>query len=57
MATQETHTIAARSRIVDTDYAAETASIAKAQILKSAGQVVLKSALANPKYMLRLLRA
>jgi flagellin-like hook-associated protein FlgL len=57
MATQETHTIAARSRIVDTDYAAETASIAKAQILRSAGQVVLKSALANPKYMLQLLRA
>jgi flagellin-like hook-associated protein FlgL len=56
MATQKVNTMAVRSNIVDTDYVAETAALARAQIIQVAGRSVLKRALTNPEYILRLLR-
>ncbi|MFQ5635798.1 MAG: flagellin [Gammaproteobacteria bacterium] len=47
---------AARSRIVDADFAAETASLTKAQILQQAGIAVLAQANAVPQAILGLLR-
>ena len=47
---------AARSRIVDTDYARETASLARAQILQQAGVAMLSQANAAPNQVLSLLR-
>lgn len=50
------NTAAARSRIADTDYAAETANLAKDQILQQAAAAVLAQANAAPQLALTLLR-
>ncbi len=47
---------AARSRIQDTDFAAETAALTKAQILQQAGVAILAQANAVPQTVLGLLR-
>jgi flagellin len=47
---------ASRSRILDTDFAAETASLTKAQILQQAGTAILAQANAVPQNVLSLLR-
>jgi len=47
---------AARSRIMDTDYAAETAALTRAQILQQAGTAMLAQANAMPQNVLALLR-
>jgi flagellin len=47
---------AARSRIVDADYAAETAALTRAQILQQAGVAMLAQANAAPQSVLSLLR-
>ena len=47
---------AARSRIVDADFAAETAALTKAQILQQAGVAVLAQANAAPQVVLGLLQ-
>ena len=47
---------AARSRIMDADFAAETANLTKAQILQQAGVAVLAQANAVPQAILGLLR-
>ncbi|MCL2589938.1 MAG: flagellin FliC [Betaproteobacteria bacterium] len=49
-------TEAARSRIMDADYAAETASLARAQVLQQAGVAMLAQANALPQNVLRLLQ-
>jgi flagellin len=50
------NTEAARSRIMDTDYAAETAKLARAQILQQAGVAMLAQANALPQNVLSLLQ-
>jgi flagellin len=47
---------AARSRILDTDYAGETASLARNQVLQQAGTAMLAQANALPNGVLTLLR-
>jgi flagellin len=47
---------AARGRIMDADYAAETASLTRAQILQQAGVAMLAQANAAPQSVLSLLR-
>ena len=47
---------ASRSRILDTDFAAETASLTRAQILQQAGTAILPQANAVPQNVLSLLR-
>jgi flagellin len=47
---------AARSRILDTDFAAETANLTKAQILQQAGTAMLAQANASPQNVLSLLK-
>jgi flagellin len=47
---------AARSRIQDTDFAAETANLTKAQILQQAGTAMLSQANSLPQNVLSLLR-
>jgi len=47
---------ASRSRILDTDFAAETANLTKAQILQQAGTAILAQANAVPQNVLTLLR-
>jgi flagellin len=47
---------AARSRIMDTDYAAETASLTRAQILQQAGTAMLAQANQSPNSVMVLLR-
>jgi len=47
---------AARSRILDTDFAAETATLTRAQILQQAGTAMLAQANALPNGVLALLR-
>ena len=49
-------TTAARSRIMDADYAAETAHLARAQVLQQAGVAMLSQANALPQNVLRLLQ-
>ncbi len=46
----------ARSRIMDTDFATETANLTKAQILQQAGTAMLAQANSAPNYVLSLLR-
>jgi flagellin len=48
--------VAARSRIMDTDFAAETASLTRAQILQQAGTAMLAQANQSPNTVLTLLR-
>lgn len=50
------NTAASRSRIVDADYAQETASLTRAQILQQAGTAMLAQANASPQSVLSLLR-
>ncbi len=50
------NTAAARSRIMDTDFAAETASMTRAQILQQAGTAMLSQANQLPQQVLSLLR-
>ena len=50
------NTDASRSRIMDTDYAAETAKLARAQILQQAGTAMLAQANALPQNVMTLLR-
>jgi flagellin len=47
---------AARSRIKDTDYAAETANLAKNQVLQQAGTAILAQAKQLPQAVLSLLQ-
>jgi len=47
---------AARSRIMDTDYAAETANLSRAQILQQAGTAMIAQANQQPQQVLSLLR-
>lgn len=47
---------AARGRIMDTDFAAETASLSRAQVLQQAGMAMLSQANAVPQNVLTLLR-
>jgi len=47
---------ASRSRIMDTDYAAETANLTRAQILQQAGTSMLSQANAAPQSVLSLLK-
>ena len=47
---------AARSRIVDTDFAAETAQMSRAQILQQAGNAMVAQANQLPQQVLQLLR-
>ena len=47
---------ASRSRIVDTDFAAETANMTKNQILQQAGTAMLSQANALPQSILSLLK-
>ena len=46
----------ARSRILDTDFAAETANLTRSQILQQAGMAMLAQANALPNNVLSLLR-
>ena len=48
---------AARSRIMDADYAAETAALSRAQILQQAGNAMVAQANQLPQLVLRLLHA
>lgn len=50
------NTSAARSRIIDADFASETASLTRAQILQQAGVAMLAQANALPNNVLTLLR-
>lgn len=47
---------ASRSRILDTDYATETASLTRSQILQQAGTAMIAQANATPQLVLQLLR-
>ena len=50
------NTSAARSRIVDADFAAESASLSRAQVLQQASQAMLAQANARPQQVLSLLQ-
>lgn len=50
------NTAAARGRILDTDYAAETANLTKSQILQQASTAILAQANAQPQSVLALLQ-
>lgn len=52
---EEENTSASRSRIVDADFAAETAALTRAQILKSASSAMTAQANASPMRLIRLL--
>jgi flagellin len=56
LATTSENLSAARSRIQDTDFAAETANLTRAQILQQAGTAMLAQANALPNQVLSLLR-
>lgn len=49
-------TSAARSRIVDADYASETSQLSRAQVLQQASQAMLAQANAQPQQVLQLLQ-
>ncbi|ODS24477.1 hypothetical protein AB835_03270 [Candidatus Endobugula sertula] len=50
------NTSAARSRIVDADFAAESAALSRAQVLSQASQAILAQANARPQQVLQLLQ-
>lgn len=50
------NTSAARSRVVDADFAAETAQLSRAQVLQQASQAMLAQANARPQQVLSLLQ-
>lgn len=54
--TQSQHTSAAMSRIMDADYATESANLAKAQVLQQAGTAMLAQANASTQNVLSLLK-
>jgi flagellin len=56
LAASRESTEAARSRIMDADYASETAKLARAQVLQQAGVAMLTQANALPQNVLRLLQ-
>lgn len=56
LATTAENLSAARSRILDADFAAETASLTRSQILQQAGISVLSQANASPQLVLSLLQ-
>ncbi|QLG87397.1 flagellin [Chitinibacter bivalviorum] len=56
LSTSSENLSASRSRIRDTDYANETANLAKAQVLQQAGTAMLAQANALPNQVLSLLR-
>jgi flagellin len=47
---------AARSRILDADFAAETANLSRGQVLQQAGVAILSQANSLPQQVLSLLR-
>ena len=51
-----TNLSAARSRVIDTDYASETASLTKGQILQQAATAMLAQANQMPNVILTLLK-
>jgi flagellin len=53
--TASENTAAARSRIVDADYATETAALTRAQILSQAGTAMVAQANSSPQSVLKLL--
>ncbi|WP_153099080.1 flagellin domain-containing protein [Paraburkholderia hayleyella] len=53
---QSTNMSAARSQIMDADFATETANLSKAQVLQQAGISVLAQANSNPQQVLKLLQ-
>jgi flagellin len=53
---QAENTAAARGRILDADFASETATLSKAQILQQAGTAMVAQANALPQQVLTLLR-
>ena len=53
---QDTPVIDRRSRILDADFAQETAAMTRAQILQQAGTAILAQANAIPQNVLSLLR-
>ncbi|MFW9594331.1 MAG: flagellin [Macromonas sp.] len=55
-ATHQDSTQTARSRIIDADYAAETANVAAATILQKAGLSMLAQANIEPNHIMKLLR-
>jgi flagellin len=50
------NTAAARGRIVDADFASETANLSRAQILQQAGTAMVAQANQLPQSVLQLLR-
>ncbi|MDR1462968.1 MAG: flagellin FliC [Azoarcus sp.] len=56
LAAAHENTEAARSRIMDADYAAETAKLSRSQVLQQAGVAMLSQANAMPQNVLSLLR-
>ncbi|MFM9916699.1 MAG: flagellin [Rhizobacter sp.] len=56
IATQSENTSAARGRIVDADFAAETANLSRAQILQQAGTAMVAQANQLPQQVLQLLK-
>ena len=53
---QSENTAAARGRIMDADFAAETANLSRAQILQQAGTAMVAQANQLPQQVLALLR-
>jgi flagellin len=51
------NTEAARSRILDTDYASETTELARTQIIQQAATATLTQANQQAKYVLELLKS
>jgi flagellin len=47
---------AARSRVMDADFASETAALSKGQVMQQAGMAMLSQANALPQQVLSLLR-
>jgi flagellin len=56
LATSSENLSAANSRILDADFASETAKLAKSQVLQQAGISVLAQANARPQQVLSLLQ-
>ncbi len=50
------NSVAARSRIMDADYAAETSNLSRSQVLQQASQAMLAQANARPQQVLQLLQ-
>ncbi len=57
LATGSSNLAAARSRVMDADYAVETASLVRSQVLQQAGTAMVAQANLQPRAVLSLLRA